>query len=143
MFKKFITTIALLAVFAMASGEGTDTRQLVEMPEGTRYLMRLEMLDHLTTLNGIISLIASENLQSVAELAENKLGKSSMGKHRGNGMGPGRFMPLEMRNIGWSMHEAASELAQYAAQNDLKNTLNTLQKVTGSCMACHNSFRTR
>ena len=122
---------------------GGDPRQLVSMPDETREIIRKEMLDHLSTLNEIISLLASNNLDAAAEVAESRMGKSTMGKHRGTGMGPGRYMPLEMRNIGWGMHEAATEFSEVAKKGDLKASYDALQKITGSCVACHYSYRTR
>ena len=52
-------------------------------------------------------------------------------------------MPLEMRNIGWSMHEAATDFANIAKQGDVKETYIALQKITSACVACHYSYRTR
>lgn len=120
-----------------------DARQLVEMPEQARQLMRVDMLDHLSALNEIIGYLAESNLNAAADVAEIRMGKSSMGKHRATGMGPGRFMPLEMRNIGWGMHEAATEFSQVAKKGDLKNAYSALQKVSSACVACHYSYRTR
>jgi hypothetical protein len=121
----------------------SDLRQLVSMPDATRQLMRKDMLDHLSALNEIMGLLAENNLDAAAEVAETRMGKSSMGKHRATGMGPGRFMPPEMRNIGWGMHESATELSRAAREGDLKGTYSALQKVTASCVACHYSYRTR
>jgi hypothetical protein len=102
------------------------------------------MLDHISALNEIIGYLAENNLDAAANVAESRMGKSSMGKHRATGgMGPGKFMPVEMRNIGWGMHEAATAFSRTAKQGDLKNAYSTLQKVTGSCVACHYSYRTR
>ena len=120
-----------------------DHRQLVSMPDQARQLMRKDMLDHLSALNEIISHLAENNLAAAANVAETRMGKSSMGKHRGSGMGPGRFMPLEMRNIGWGMHDAATEFSKVAKSGDLKGAYRALQKVTRSCVACHYSYRTR
>ena len=128
---------------ANANSSAGDQRQLVSMPEQARELMRQDMLDHLSALNEIIGYLASNNLDAVADIAETRMGRSSMGKHRESGMGPGRFMPLEMRNLGWSMHDAASELSKTAKQGDLNNSYAALQKVTASCIACHYSYRTR
>lgn len=122
---------------------GNDPRQLVEMPDLARKLMREDMLDHLSALSEIIAYLAANDLDAAADVAESRMGKSSMGKHRGTGMGPGRFMPPEMRNIGWGMHEAATEFSQLAKKGDLKNAYGALQKVTGSCVACHYTYRTR
>ena len=121
----------------------SDHRQLVSMPDETKQLMRKDMLDHLSALSEIIGLLAESNLDAAADGAETRMGKSSMGKHRATGMGPGRFMPLEMRNIGWGMHESATELSQAAKEGNLKGAYSALQKVTASCVACHYSFRTR
>ena len=122
---------------------GGDLRQLVSMPDQARELMRKDMLDHLSTLNEIIGYLAENNLDAAADVSETKMGRSSMGKHRGTGMGPGRFMPLEMRNLGWGMHDAASEFSKIAKQGDLKSAYSAFQKITSSCVACHYSYRTR
>jgi len=155
MYKKIFMSLLLLASHAANSEEainkaqniesssGGDTRQLVSMPDQARELMRKEMLDNLSALNEIIAYLASNNLDAAADVAETRMGRSSMGKHRGTGMGPGRFMPLEMRNLGRGMHDAATEFSEIAKQGDLKGAYSALQKVTSSCVACHYSYRTR
>lgn len=122
---------------------GGDSRQLVSMPEQARRLMQQDMLDHLAALNEVIGYLANGELASAAEVAESRMGKSSMGRHRATGMGPGRFMPLAMRNMGWGMHESASEFSDIAKTGDVKAAYNALQKVTASCVACHFSYRVR
>jgi hypothetical protein len=119
----------------------SDSRQLVSMPEQTRKLMQEEMMGHLSTLNEIIGYLAANNFEAAADVAERKMGKSSMGKHRSTGMGPGKYMPPAMRNIGLSMHDAATEFSQVAKQEDLKSATSALQKVTSACVACHYSYR--
>ena len=148
-----VATTVLLFAFHSAHGEestsaekessDSDPRQLVTMPDQARQLMRQDMLDHLSALTEIIGYLAENNLDAAANTAETRMGKSTMGKHRASGMGPGRFMPLEMRNIGWGMHGSATEFAQIAKKGDLKNAYSALQKVTGSCVACHYTYRTR
>ncbi len=120
-----------------------DSRQFVSMPEQARALMRQDMLNHLITLSTLTGLLATRNLATAAEVAENEMGKSSMGKHRASGMGPGRFMPLEMRQLGWGMHESASEFAEIARRGDLSAAYVAFQNITSSCIACHHSYRTR
>ena len=120
-----------------------DTRQYVSMPEDARALMRQDMLDHLASLNQIISHLAANKLAAAAEVAESRMGKSSMGKHRASGMGPGRFMPLEMRKLGWGMHESATEFSQIAEKGNVAEAYGALGKITASCIACHYSYRTR
>lgn len=122
---------------------GGDFRQLISMPDQARQLMQQDMLDHLSTLNEIVGYLADNDLEAAAEIAESRMGESSMGKHRATGMGPGKFMPLAMRNLGRSMHESASEFSKMAKDGDLNGAYSSLQKITTSCVACHYSFRTR
>ena len=140
-----ITMFFLLSPLSTNGAEkaGSDPRQLVTMPEQSRQIMQQDMIDHLAALNEIIAHLASNDLEAAAETAETRMGKSSMGKHRGTGLGPGRYMPPSMRSLGMGMHEAASELARLAKDGDSKGAYTALQKVTGSCVACHYSYRTR
>lgn len=121
----------------------SDLRPLVSMPDQARQFMREDMLGLLSALNEIIGYLAENNLDAAADVAESRMGKSSMGKHRATGMGPGRFMPLEMRKIAWGMHESATAFSQIAKEGDLKAAYTALQNVTASCVACHYSYRTR
>jgi hypothetical protein len=120
-----------------------DQRQLATMPKQVQHILRSDMLGHLAALNEIITHLAAGNLDNAAITAEEKLGTSSMGKHRAAGMGPGRFMPLEMRKAGWAMHEAASAFAAIAKQGDIQRSYQALQEITAACMTCHFSFRIR
>jgi len=150
-----LTTVLLFTSHAVYSEEtnnsnqfvedpsASDPRQLVSMPDQSRELMRKDMLEHLTALNEIIGYLADNDFDAAAEVAETRMGKSSMGKHRGTGMGPGRFMPPEMKNLGMGMHDAASRFSQVAKQGDMKSAYSALQQVTSSCVACHYSYRTR
>ena len=140
------STVVLIFTFNSAQGEEAtvaDPRQLIEMPVESQQLMRDDMKDHLAALNEIIGYLAENNLKTAAEIAETRMGRSSMGKHRGTGMGPGRFMTPEMRNIGWGMHDAVTEFAQVAKAGDIKKAYSALQKITAACVACHYSYRTR
>ncbi len=153
MSKQTLMMSVLTGVFLLVSGstiadEQTaleDHRQLAAMPEKARAIMRTDMLDHLVALNEIFGYLAENNLAAVSETAEKRLGNSSMGRHAmmARGQGPGRYMPEAMRQLGWGMHDAASEFAQAAKGGDTAKTYTALQKVTSSCVACHMSFRTR
>jgi cytochrome c556 len=122
-----------------------DFRQLVEMPDLPRSLMRADMQDHLVALNEIIGYLAENNLAAAGETAEKRMGQSTMGKHAAiaRGQGPGRFMPETMQQMGWNMHDSATEFAKVAKTGDRAKALASLQQLTSSCVACHMSFRTR
>ena len=141
----FALLLAPLPAQAQPPALPQDTRQLVNMPDLPRSLMRSDMQDHLLALNEIIGFLAQNNLTAAAETAEKRMGQSSMGKHAfiGRGQGPGRFMPDTMRQMGWNMHDAASEFAKVAKEGSQAKSLAALQQLISSCVACHMSFRTR
>jgi len=147
--RHIMLTLSLLLAASLAQAQQPappqDIRQLVNMPDLPRSLMRTDMQDHLVALNEIIGYLAEKNLAAAADTAEKRMGQSSMGKHAymARGQGPGRFMPDTMRQMGWNMHDAATEFAKVAKEGDQIKALAALQQVTSSCVACHMSFRTR
>lgn len=120
-----------------------DLRQLVTMPAQAQALMRQDMLDHLAVMTELMGLLAENKWAEAGNLVETRMGKSTMGKHRGTGMGPGMFMPPEMHSLGINMHIAASEFAELAKKGDHKAAYLALQKVNGQCVACHYTYRIR
>ena len=120
-----------------------DPRQLVSMPAPAQQLVRKDMIDHLVVLNQIFAYLAASEFQQASELAESRLGNSSMGRHRGTGMGPGRFMPPEMHQLGIGMHQSASAFAATVKNQNPREAYSALQRVTSFCVACHVSFRIR
>lgn len=147
--RHIMLTLSLLLAASLAQAQQPappqDIRQLVNMPDLPRSLMRTDMQDHLVALNEIIGYLAEKNLSAAADTAEKRMGQSSMGKHAymARGQGPGRFMPDTMRQMGWNMHDAATEFAKVAKEGDQIKALAALQQVTSSCVACHMTFRTR
>lgn len=137
--------LSLSRVATAAEPAVADARQLVAMPAAAQAIMRDDMLDHLAALNEVLGYLADGKLDAAAETAETRIGRSAMGRNMGKarGMGPGRFMPDAMRNLGWGMHDAASEFAQVAKGGDKLKAYAALQPVMASCVACHLSFRTR
>jgi hypothetical protein len=120
-----------------------DSRQLVDMPAGARELMRREMLDNLLVINQILGYLASNQLKTAADLADERLGRGAMGRYRGNKNAPGRFMPQPMHAYGFQQHDAADEFAAVARKGDVKAAYASLQKVTSACVGCHMGYRTR
>ncbi|HYQ71277.1 MAG TPA: cytochrome C [Gammaproteobacteria bacterium] len=120
----------------------TDLRKLVEMPEQARQVLREDMLDQFAVLNEIIEFLALNDFAAAAELAEDGMGQSLLRKHQDRDFGPARYMPEEMRRMGWDLHEAASNFSLVAKRGDRQATLVALQKITEACIACHYSYRT-
>ena len=121
----------------------TDLRTLVEMPEKTRQILQEDMLDHLAVLNEINRYLSENKLSSAAEVAETGMGRSLLSKYQDEDMRPGRYMPKEMREIGWELHNAATEFAKVAREGNLEKTLHAYHRITSACVACHYSYRTR
>ena len=120
-----------------------DGRQLVEMPPEARAELRAEMLDFQTALHLIVGALAEQQFATAAEIGETKMGISAMGRHRNAAPNarPGMFMPNDMHAIARSMHTASSDFAKTAKSGDTSKALSSLSAVTGTCVACHRSYR--
>jgi hypothetical protein len=118
-----------------------DPRQLVALPEMMRDHMMSNMRDHLMAINEILINMASGQLDQAAEIAESRLGMSSLESHGASHMA--KFMPEEMRQTGTSMHRAASQFALKAQEGEVLPAYNALSEITSACVACHAGYRVR
>ena len=146
MLQKIIYThlfLVLLITNSTVKSQEVDPRVLVSIPEESLQLMRKDMIGLLSALTEIMQSLSTGDFEIAASIAENRMGKSAMGKHRGSGMGPGRFMPIPMRNIAWGLHDSASEFAKVAIKGDAKQAYIALNQVISHCSACHNTYRTK
>ena len=135
----FISAMFASQVFAQ------DARQLAPLPAPAQESLRTEMLDNLAGLNEVLTLLATGKVKEAGVVAEATFGVSAQGKHRSKPMDarPGPHMPPAMHGIGMDGHKAASEFAKVAATGDRDKALALLPSLTGSCVACHLSYRTR
>jgi hypothetical protein len=121
----------------------TDTRQLVNFPEPMRSHTLANMRDHLAALGEIQAALARGDYDKAAELAENRLGMSSLRSHGAHEVA--RFMPQAMQDAGTAMHRSASRFATLAKDasvtGDLKAAIGALAQVNQTCVACHAGFR--
>ncbi|MER2622475.1 MAG: cytochrome C [Accumulibacter sp.] len=122
-----------------------DQRQLVILPPAAQEVLRQEMLENLLVLNEIMTLMAADKLKEAGDLAEQKLGVSAQGKHRSKPFAarPGPHMPPAMHALGLDGHRAASEFARAAQAGERERAATLLPGLTGACVACHFSYRTR
>jgi len=120
-----------------------DLRSYVKIPEKARQILQEDMLDHLAVLNEINRYLAENDLPGAADVAENGMGRSLLSKYQDEEMRPGRYMPKEMREIGWELHDAAAQFVTAARQGNLQKTLLAYNRITSACVACHYSYRTR
>lgn len=105
--KPFILiSMMLVSGFSVAD---EDSRQFVKLPEMMQQHMMSNMRDHLSAINEILINMAKGDLDQAADIAESRLGMSSLDSHNADHMA--KFMPRGMRQAGTSMHRAASRFA--------------------------------
>jgi hypothetical protein len=120
-----------------------DARQLVKYPERWRIHALANMRDHLSTMGQIQEALAGNSFDKASELAERRLGMSSLELHGAREVA--KYMPKGMQDAGTAMHHAASQFALVAkdasATGDLKPVLGSLVKLNQTCVACHSAYR--
>jgi hypothetical protein len=144
----FAAVAAILLIGQTGASPAQDARALVRLPEPMQEHMLGNMRDHLVTLNEVIGDVADGKYDAAAELAEQRLGMSSLSLHGAAHMAP--FMPQPMQDIGTSMHHAASRLAIMLQNASVSPSLDSMRdvsraihEVTATCTACHAGYRIR
>lgn len=157
------TAVAILAGYAAASADhaahmhrpgpamvdhaahamAADPRVMVQFPEMLRTHTLANMRDHLLALAEIQDHLARGAYDKASDIAEQRLGMSSLGLHGAHDVAP--FMPPGMQAAGAAMHRSASQFAIVAKDSsvtgDLKASLAALAEVSQTCVACHAAYR--
>jgi cytochrome c556 len=128
-----------LSVGSIGAGAAQDARREVRMPTMMRDHMLANMRDHLKALHEIQAALAEGKLDLAADVAETRIGMSSLEAHGAAHMAP--YMPQPMQDIGTEMHHAASRFARSAHEGDLQKALTDLGSITQQCVACHAGYR--
>jgi cytochrome c556 len=135
--------LAGLVSFPLTLAAEDDSRVAVDMPAMMRTHMLANMRDHLTAIQEIQASLAAGEYDAAAEIAEKRLGMSSLQSHGASHMAG--FMPKGMQETGTAMHQAASRFAvsaqETAVTRDLPSALGALSRVPAQCVACHASYR--
>jgi len=141
MLKKILFAATLCLLFGPVTAD--DGRVTVELPEMMREHMLSNMRDHLLALEQITRFLAAQQYDEAADVAESRLGMSSLELHGASHMG--KFMPKEMGAIGTNMHRAASRFALAAKDAEIEGGLNkafaALSEVMQQCVACHSGYK--
>lgn len=137
-----LLAVAMLTLTQPGFG-ADDSRQRIDMPDMMREHMLGNMRDHLLALTEIQAHLGSGAFDAAAEVAESRLGMTSLASHNAEHMAG--FMPAEMREIGTRMHTAASRFAivaqDSAVDGDAKRAISALSTVMQQCVACHAAYR--
>lgn len=137
---------AIALGIAMPAFAKDDSREWVELPAMMQDHMLSNMRDHLRAIEDIFAALAKSDADLAADIAEKRLGMSSLGLHGAEHMAP--FMPEDMRAIGTQLHHAASRFVIAAQDADLANSkeatakvFGALQEIVENCNACHRAYR--
>lgn len=137
-----VVLASLMAAPIALAAEG-DSRVAVDMPAMMQDHMRANMRDHLRAINEIQRFLAVGKYDAAADIAEKRIGMSSLETHGASHMAG--FMPKGMQDAGTAMHQAASRFAvtaqESAVTRDLPRALDALSNVTSQCIACHAGYR--
>lgn len=140
-----VWTVAFATAVTAVAGAEPDSRTKINLPAPMQDHMLANMRDHLQAWHEIQLALARDNAAQAAEIAEQRLGMSSLVLHGGEHMAP--YMPQPMQDIGTEMHRAASRFARVAqaaaVEKDLPRALESLSQVTRQCIACHAAYRIR
>ena len=132
-----------LLALSMPLAAEDDSRVAVDLPMMMRTHMLANMRDHLTAIGEIQASLAAGEYDAAADVAEKRLGMSSLASHGASHMAG--FMPKGMQETGSAMHQAASRFAviaqEAAVTRDLPGALGALSRVTSQCVACHAAYR--
>jgi hypothetical protein len=139
--KPYILPTILMVFASNLSIADQNSRQLVELPEMMQQHMMSNMRDHLSVINEILINMADDQLDQAAEIAESRLGMSSLESHGASHMA--KFMPEGMRQAGTNMHRAASQFALKAQEGEILPAYAALSKITSACVTCHSGYRIR
>jgi hypothetical protein len=138
---KGVVALAFLFCVTVAAEAGEDEREFVELPAMMQEHMLSNMRDHLVALSEILAKLAAGELEAAAQIAEFRLGMSSLESHGASHMA--KFMPEGMRSAGTNMHRAASRFAVKAQEGEVLPAYKVLSEVTAACVACHSAYRIR
>jgi hypothetical protein len=118
-------------------------RELVSFPAKLKEETLSNMRDHLLAIQEITAYLADKKFDAAAEVAETRLGMSSLKRHGAHEVA--QYMPEGMRQIGQGMHQAASQFAAAAqeagATGDAGAALRALSQLQASCVACHAAYQ--
>ncbi len=140
---RLIGGIAALALLAPVYA--ADPRERVTLPAPMQEHMLANMRDHLAAMGEIQAALAAGKYDQAADIAENRIGMSSLQSHGAAHMAP--YMPKPMQDIGTAMHRAASRFARITQEADMAGNLplalNALAELSKQCVACHAAYRLR
>jgi cytochrome c556 len=133
----------LLALGAAPAAWAEDARNAIDMPPDVRVQFLDHMRTHMDSLNNVIHQLALGKIKAAGVTAQNEMAV-------GQGMGFGRYMPNEFRQLGFAYHQSAGNFARLTEEVGDKpdaagwaKLVSALADVTSQCNSCHTVFRVK
>lgn len=120
-----------------------DARTKIELPPEIREMFLEHMRTHMIALDSVINLLAAGQPKEAGAYARKEMAI-------GHGLGIGRFMPPEFRELGFAFHRAADDFARITERLPAKPSaegwvelMEGLGAITATCSGCHAAFAVR
>jgi hypothetical protein len=139
-YRNYFLSAIVFAMAASAQGE-SDPRIQLDLPAPMQTHLLANMRQHLVVIDQIIGMLASDELDKAAELAEAELGMSSLDKHGASHIA--QYYPKQSAQFGTQMHKAASRFARVAQEGDALAAYKALGEITQNCVGCHATAKVR
>ena len=134
-----VPVLALGLVSLNASANEFDARQEIELSEEHKAQLLSNMRGALAATQSIVSALAIDDMQAVADYAR-PLGFKARQQKGSDGLHDA--LPRSFKMMGKAMHQDFDKIADDAETlKDPKHTLQQLAAVMGSCQGCHATFR--
>jgi hypothetical protein len=139
------TTLAAAALVCTigAAAWAEDNRIALDLTPEVKAQFLEHMRTHMTSLNDVIQLMAAGKIREAGAVARS-------GMAIGKGLGIGRYMPSEFREMGFDFHRSADDFARLTAgmaepmdAASWAKAADGLAQITARCTACHATFRVK
>jgi hypothetical protein len=137
---KYLIPATVLFMATSVQGE-SDPRIQLDLPEPMQIHLLASMRQHLVVIDQLLGMLAREEFDKAADLAEGELGMSSLDKHGASHIA--KYYPKQSAQFGTNMHKAASRFARVAQEGDALAAYKALGEITQNCVGCHTTARVR
>lgn len=123
---------------AGASESVQNDRSVLKLSPSAKKVHRAVMREHLEAIHEIVGALAEGNFSKAEHITMTQLG---FAKHREamRRQQPESFPPT-YHDLAMTHHEAAEELAQVMASQDIQQILLKLDRTLEACVTCHRAF---
>jgi hypothetical protein len=135
--------VGLMLPIVSGAESADDPRTAIDLPPEVRAAFLEHMRTHMISLDGVVQLLAAGKIKQAGDLARKEMAI-------GQGLGIGRHMPREFREMGFEFHRAADDFSRIAGEvpeppdaAGWSKLLDGLAKVTMQCSGCHGAFRVK